>query len=200
MFPALIALWFGTGLVGALLPAAGEVPGDDVAIRLIGTAIHYDILLPATPEARAKLAFAGMAGVPIDAPGAEWILVGWGARDFYTATGTYADMRPGPVWRAVTGDHSVLRVEVLGALDTADLPEVRLSAAQFTRLLGAVAGTRSGPVVPGAGFTATDAFFEADGRFHLNRTCNVWVGEMLRAAGLRFGRWTPTPQAVRLHG
>lgn len=30
------------------------------------------------------------------------------------------------------------------------------------------------------------------------RTCNVWVGERLRRAGLPFGNWTPTPQAVRL--
>lgn len=52
--------------------------------------------------------------------------------------------------------------------------------------------------LPYAGFTDTDAFFPAVGPFNLTRTCNVGVGERLRAAGLPFGAWTPTPQSVRL--
>ena len=53
-------------------------------------------------------------------------------------------------------------------------------------------------VMPGLSLGDGDLFFRATGRFNLTRTCNVRVGDMLRAAGLRFGRWTPTPQAVDL--
>ena len=49
-----------------------------------------------------------------------------------------------------------------------------------------------------AGFTQTDAFFAAHGDFNIFQTCNVWVGRMLKEAGLRFGRWTPTTFSVRL--
>lgn len=136
--------------------------------------------------------------MPVSNPAVDWVLAGWGARDFYTSTGSYSDMRPGPVWRAMTGDASVLRVEVLGPIDPTGLTRVPLSERQFTRLLGAIAATRTGARLADAGFTATDGFFEARGRFSILRTCNTWIGEMLRAAGLRFGRWTPTPQAVRL--
>jgi len=48
------------------------------------------------------------------------------------------------------------------------------------------------------GYTATDGFFAAKGRFSILRTCNVWIGDQLRAAGLRFGRWTPLPLSVSL--
>ncbi len=194
--PALVVVWFLAGLVGAVIPAGGEDPGDDVEIRLVGTAIHYDFRLPATPETRAAFAFA--RGVPVDAPGVAWVLAGWGARDFYTATGAHADLRPGPVWRAISGDASVLRVDVWGPFDGEGTLRLRLSAAQYTRLLAAIVATRSGPELADAGFTPTDAFFAARGRFDARRTCNVWVGAMLRAAGVRFGVWTPTPQAVRL--
>ncbi|GIT91663.1 hypothetical protein JANAI62_21200 [Jannaschia pagri] len=196
LIPFVCLLWLGAGFGGALWTAPGEDPGDDVDIHFIGTAIHVDLLLPATPEVRAALDFAAEDGVPLGA--ADWVLVGWGARDFYTATGSYSDMRIGPVWRAVTGDASVLRIEVYGPINTAGLDRLSLSHAQFMRLVQAIADTRGGPVLPSAGFTSTDRFYEARGRFHIFRTCNVWVGEMLRAAGLRFGRWTPTPQAFRL--
>jgi uncharacterized protein (TIGR02117 family) len=192
--------WVLAGLVGAALPSGGTETGGDgpVEIRLFGTLIHYDFLLPATPEARAAFAFAARAGVPIDAPGTEWILAGWGARDFYTATGRYVDMRAGPVWRALTGDASVLRVDAYGPVGTEGTIRLRLSRDAYARLLKAIAASRAGPILPHPGFTDTDAFFEGAGRFDALRTCNVWAGAMLRAAGLRLGAWTPTPQALRL--
>jgi hypothetical protein len=41
-------------------------------------------------------------------------------------------------------------------------------------------------------------FYRAKGRFNILHTCNAWTGEVLRAAGIRFGLWTPTTQAVKL--
>lgn len=193
-----MALWFGGGLIGGVIPSVGSAPGDDVEIRLVGTAIHYDFLLPATPETRAAFGFAARAGVPVEAPDVAWILAGWGARDFYTATGAYSDMEIGTIWRAVSGDASVLRVEVWGDVDLGDWPRIGLSAAQYTRLLEAIVASTDERVLESPGFTPTDRFFGGRGGFGFWRTCNVWVGEMLRAAGLRFGVWTPTPQAVRL--
>ncbi|MGB3553557.1 MAG: DUF2459 domain-containing protein [Jannaschia sp.] len=190
--------WFFAGFAGAALPVSGEAPGSGVEIRLISSPIHYDFLLPATPETRAAFAFAAEAGVPVDAPDAAWILAGWGARDFYIGTGRLSDISAGALWSATMGDASVLRVDAFGAFDGEDLPRVDLSPAQYTRLLAAIVATRSGEAPGQRGLTPTDAFFDAEGRFDAGRTCNVWVGEMLRAAGLRFGRWTPTPQAIRL--
>lgn len=192
-----MAAWVLAGLIGALLPSDGAPPAPGTRFHLVAGPIHYDFLLPATAETRAAFGFASRGGVPVDAPGTEWILVGWGAREFYTTAGTYADIAAGPVWRAISGDRGVLRVDALPALDTRDMASLSLDPARYRRLLAAIAGSRTGGRVPG-GFTATDAFFEAGEGFDALRTCNVWVGAMLRAAGMRFGRWTPSPMAVRL--
>ena len=194
---AAVAAWFLAGLAGALIPSGGAPPAPGTAFHLVAGPIHYDFLLPADARTRAAFGFAAEAGVRIDAPDTEWILIGWGARDFYTTAGTYADITAGPVWRAVTGDRGVLRIDALPAVDTQGLATLSLDPARYRRLLAAIAASRTGGRVPG-GFTATDAFFEAGEGFDALRTCNVWVGEMLRAAGLRFGRWTPTPQSLRL--
>jgi hypothetical protein len=50
--------------------------------------------------------------------------------------------------------------------------------------------------VPGLG--PRDVFYASPGRTDIFRTCNAWVGRMLRASGQRFGLWTPATWSVRL--
>jgi len=211
-----LAIWLGRGIAalaavlaaylvaaafGGLIPGrAADLPeGDAVEIALLFGPIHVDFLLPATSETREALGFAAGAGVPLAHPEVRHLIVGWGARDFYTTAGTFADITAGPTWRAVTGDASVLRIDVIGAFPAGiDPPRLRLSQAQYAALLAAIADTVTGPPIIGAGFTGTDGFFEAEGRFHILRTCNTWVSDMLREAGVAAGLWTPTPYSVRL--
>lgn len=100
----------------------------------------------------------------------------------------------------MTGDSAVIRLDVVGPIPSlAQIPRVALSQAEITRLIDEILAsfTEESPL-PIAGFTATDAFFPAKERFNLFNTCNVWLGKVLRAAGLPFGRWTPFPQSIRL--
>ncbi|MEM6389234.1 MAG: DUF2459 domain-containing protein, partial [Pseudomonadota bacterium] len=84
----------------------------------------------------------------------------------------------------MTGDASVLRVDAWGGLPEGfPMTEITLSGAQYFALVQAIAGSISGGAIEGAGFTTTDGFLEAEGRFHIFATCNTWVGRMLREAG-----------------
>ena len=193
-------------LAGALVPGpVADSPDGGPAHRilLVSGPIHYDFLIPLTPDARADFAPLTTHGIPIDDPDMRWLIIGWGAREFYTSTGQYSDISLRTLWRSFTGDASVLRVDTVGPLRTdLDLPGIDLSAAQFAQFRAAILASfktdAAGYIrpVPGAGFGATDRFFEAQGRFDALRTCNTWVSRMIRAAGLEFGVWTPTPYAV----
>lgn len=197
-------LYFGLALVGGVI--AGEhaaVSGPPTRqIALVRGAIHYDLMLPLTPEIRKTFAFAERAGVPVNHPQAEWLIAGWGAEGVYTAR---TDALLPALWRGISGDAPVMHLDVAGHVDAMEgLRFLDVSEAQLAALAVAVeasfARNAAGGFVPLAapGQGATDAFFAAKGRFHLGRTCNVWLGEALRAAGLPFGIWTPTPQAVAL--
>lgn len=205
----IVAVWFAAGLAGALIPGriAPALPaGPPVTVWLVRGPIHYDLLLPLTPEVRERFAFAALGGVAVDAPGAAWLLVGWGARDFYRSAGSYADVQAGPVLRAVTGDRAVLRLQAFGEIDpaAAGLGRIDLAPQGLARLIDRIAAdlTRDAagqPILSQApGLADTDAFWEAEGHFWALNTCNVWAGEVLRAAGVRLGAWTPTPQALAL--
>jgi uncharacterized protein (TIGR02117 family) len=197
---AAVLFYVVAGMAGGLVGAQRTAEGP-VRVGLLIGPIHTDLLIPLTPEVRARLGDAAVNGVPVDDPRAEWLVAGWGARQFYTTAGTWADVTAGALFRGVTGDTAVLRLDALGRIgDFGDMAFLTMDEATLLRLVDRIVAD----VPPGAppldhpGFTATDAFWPATGRFDIFRTCNVWVGEVLRDAGVAWGLWTPTPQAVRL--
>ncbi|MGL4238425.1 DUF2459 domain-containing protein [Tabrizicola sp.] len=198
---ALPFLYLAASFALPLIPG----PGPDLSgpktrtIGLIQGAIHTDILLPLTPEVRTRFGFAAAAGVPLNDPYAEWLLLGWGSAAFYTSTGTYADISAGTVLTAATGDSAVLRLEIGSLNYQGKMHFLELSEAQFQALLTQTHAAFAGETpLNHPGFSVTDAFFPAKGRFHLFRTCNVWLGETFRASGIPFGLWTPANWSVAL--
>lgn len=199
---SLPVLYFLAALLGAIIP--GQHPqidgGAATRIGLLRGPIHYDLVLPLTPDLRASFAFAATAGVPVLDPRAQYLVVGWGARAFYTTTASYADLNLPALWSAITGDTAVLHVEATGDLTTLPgLIWLPLSDTQLAALVAKVTTTFAATTaLPIRSFGPTDAFYPAHGHFHLFHTCSTWIGETLRAAGLDFGIWTPTPHAVTL--
>jgi len=189
-------------IVGALVPSGriADTGTPTHQVLLIAGPIHYDFILPLDATTRARFADLPDAALLMGLDGAQNLLVGWGAHDFYTTVGTYGDVTARAAWRGATGDSSVIRLDVVGAIPpTLQLRSLAMSDAQYARFLTALRATFTADTpLATPGFTATDLFYPATGRFSALRTCNVWVGEMIRAAGLRFGRWTPLPLSVSL--
>jgi len=199
---ALPVLYLAASILLPLIPG----PGPDLSglpthrIGLIQGPIHTDILFPLTPDTRARFGFAEPAGVPLNHPEAEWLVFGWGSAAFYTTAGTYADITASAVLTAATGDDAVIRLDALGPLPPLEnLRFLQLSEPQFQALLTQTSSTIANQTkLNHPGFTGTDAFFPAHGTFSALRTCNVWLGETLRAAGIPFGLWTPANWSVTL--
>lgn len=199
VFPALYAI--GSLTLPLIAGPSRDLSGGPAqTVGLLQGPIHTDILFPLTPDTRARFAFAETAGVPVAHPDAEWLMFGWGSAAFYTTAGTYSDITASAVLTAITGDDAVIRLDVTGPLPAMDnLRFVTLSEAQYLALLSQATGTLASQApLDHPGFTSTDAFFPAHGRFHAFRTCNVWLGETLRTSGIPFGLWTPANWSVTL--
>ena len=205
---ALIAapvIYILAGFVGAVVPGQQAIIKGALTER-IGLArgsIHYDLLLPMTPAMREGFGFAMAAGLPIGHPEAEWLVLGWGAEGFYTTVGHYSDITPGVLWQVASGDSAVMRLDLAGDVSgISGLEWIDVSAAEVAALrevtLAALERDASGAPIalPPAPWGQTHVFYRAKGRFNALHTCNAWVGETLRAAGISFGIWTPTTQAL----
>lgn len=193
-------LYLAAGALGGAVPrnwqaAAPAAGADSVTIFVATNGIHSGVLLPATghgvdwrqlvrPEHLADPRHAG-----------QWLWFGWGERDFYLNTPTWADLSPATVIRAAIGSgNTLVHVDHLAA-PYGDARPVRISRAQYHRLAAALrASFAPGPPVPGYG--PADIFYPARGRYSALRTCNAWTGDLLAEAGVRIGWWTPFSATV----
>ena len=167
---------------------------EDTPLRtvlLLSNPIHTDIA--------ARFAAMAADGLPIDAPGARWLVLGWGGRSFYVETPSWADLKPMPVLRAFTLDSSVMHVAVMGDISLAHpaVTVLDLDQPSFEALLDFTVGSfdtgAGGLRVAAPGYGDDDLFYEARGWFNALAGCNVWTASALRAAGIRTGLWTPLP-------
>jgi uncharacterized protein (TIGR02117 family) len=208
-FGVALAILAFIGAAGTLIPfpyafqAEGENASSTKRIFVVSNTLHTDIALPLDEETLASFGFLNQTGIPLTHPNARWMLVGWGGRSFYLETPTLADIKPGPTFRALTIDSSVMHVDVLGSLleDDPSVMAIAVSPAEYTNLLWAIAEsftTENAQVKPieGFAFGPNDKFYEAESSFNALLGCNIWTSKMLRSAGIRTGLWNPLPNAL----
>lgn len=182
----------------------------DVEAYVLSNGAHTDLVFPVRSggfDWSTVFPPTDAAALP---PGVEFIAIGWGDREFYLHTPTWADFTVSRALGAVAGRNPSLlhvtwlrRDQFLGAGEkgkgTYALP---LTAAQYSSLVAHVrAKLPEGRTVmlPGSGYGRQDAFYEATGRYGPFETCNAWTGRGLREAGLTMGRWTPFDYNVVRH-
>jgi uncharacterized protein (TIGR02117 family) len=158
--------------------------------------------------------------VPVSAAGVDWrdlvkpehlgdpryagthLAFGWGERQFYLNTPTWADVSASTVARSAFGsDETLVHVDHLPP----PIPDERirtlvLSDAEYRRLSAYIRAsfrlTKAGQSQPVKGYGPADSFYEGRGHYDALKTCNAWTGDALRHAGVKVGAWTPFSWSV----
>jgi len=183
--------------------AAEAEKGVTIYIRTNG--VHTWIVMPKTTDAIDWRAFAPPEHLADRRFGAaSHIGIGYGNREFYLNTPTWADLTlPRAIGAFSGGGRSLLHVEHIHdpRRETWQRP-IRLRRAEYARLVAFVrarfqrdAQRRTVPVL-GRGYGPNDMFYEANGGYSLTLTCNEWTGRALRRAGVRTGLWTPLSESI----
>ena len=198
---------FGLAIVGGgLIPAnAGwREPARGVAVFVRTNGVHTWIMVPTVTRWFDWRPYAPPAHIADPRQAGNYLAIGYGNREFYLNTPTWADLSVSTTLAAAVGGGATL-VHVDHETDpTEDKWQQRLVLRpdEYRRLATAISASfrlgRDGrPIlVPGRGYDSSDAFYEAIGPYDLFHTCNAWTGARLRAAGVRTGVWTPLPQSI----
>jgi uncharacterized protein (TIGR02117 family) len=118
---------------------------------------------------------------------ARYLEIGWGERDYYPAPGFNlwygfkALAWPTPSVLHVTGFNE----PPARYFPASEVVELRLARAGFERLLAYITASFEpdpAPIAPS--LYASGAFYPSREKFHLFKTCNVWVARALREAGI----------------
>lgn len=183
----------------------GLGPPSCCQILLLSTLLHTDIAIEVTEDIRSRFAFLSDDGFPLYHNQLRYLVIGWGSKAFYPSAKSYSEMGIAPLFKAVTGDQSVLHIMPASQIKAGNnVQEISLSLQGYHRLVEAILGTlkrgrnRNQPIrLQGKSFGAGDLFYLAHGHFDIFRTCNVWTAKMLRIAGVPTGIWTPTSYSLK---
>jgi len=199
--------YFAAAFILGAVPAnvAWRQPDQGITIFVRSNGIHTWIVMP---KVNAEMDWRPYA-LPAHLRDPRWgaadhIAIGYGNREFYLNTPTWADLSVKTAALALFGSGpTLLHVEHVDRPRAEEWQRpIRVTPAQYRRLAGYIqrrfqldAGGRPIPVL-GRGYNDWDMFYEANGGYSLFLTCNEWTGRALRAAGVRMGLWTPFEQSI----
>ena len=170
-----------------------RAPADGVTIYLASNGVHTGIVVPVSAAGIDWRKQVRPSDLPDPARAGKWLLFGWGDRDFYLTTPTWRDVRPATVLSALIGSgHTLVHVDHFDDFyPDADMRPLRLTSEEYGRLARFIEESfaENGDAIPGYG--SRDVFYTGAGRYSALRTCNVWTGDALKAAGVRTAVWSP---------
>lgn len=196
---ALPMLFLLAALAGSLLPLNRDwdEPAVGTTIYLRSNGIHVDIVMPAQAKGldwSAVLPPSHVREAPADV---RWYGFGAGERRVYLETPTWSDITLKTLWSALTGGERVLHVDQTDQPGF-ELRAIRLRPEEYRRLWAAIRADFDGKPrrIDHPGYGPDDAFYESRGRASAVNTCNQWVTDKLRLAGVRTSAWTPFAPGV----
>ena len=129
-------------------------------------------------------------------PEAEYLEIGWGDRDYFPATEESVGLAlRAALWSRGSVLHVVgFRGAVKDYFTAGEIIELALSRESFRRLSEFVSTSfiRADSIMPAQsqpGLVANGRFYPASGRFSILKTCNTWLAEALKSAGLGISPW-----------
>lgn len=180
---------------------------DSIEIFVTSNGVHTDFVIPvatAYKDWRDRLPLHHYAAA--DSTHSH-IAFGWGDRRFYMETPEWTDLTPevalpATLWPTRTAMHVVY---IAGSLEANERQRpIRITPGQYQELIRYIEASfqqEKGQfiLIPGAGYTDEDNFYEARGRFYALNNCNNWVNKGLKRIGVRTAAWSMMPYAIMRH-
>ncbi len=179
-------------------------PPDGILIAVTSNGVHTDILVPAENELYSWRTLLPYSDTRSADSTYGYVSFGWGDKGFYIETPTWADLKASTAckamfWMSTSAMHVTWRKRI--PTDGPRCRSFRISRENYIALCAYIRASfedKDGrvQVVKAPTYSGYDAFYEAEGRYNLFRTCNVWTGQALKAGGIRVAAWTPFERSV----
>jgi len=195
---AIPGLYLLAAILGGLIPVnrGWTEPARGITIYIADNGIHADLVLPVRAAGLDWAPLLPRSDFAAPPPEGRWIAFGAGERRVYLDTPTWADITPRTAWAGIAGGQRVMHAEYV-ADPTYSAREIRVTPEQYRRLWAAVRASfaldsRGRPQkIDHPGYGPADAFYEGVGRASAIQTCNQWLADRLRLAGIKAPLWSP---------
>lgn len=198
-------------IVSAFIPVEAEIlSGNEqptYEVYLLKSGPHTDFFVRVKTDVRDwSLDFPYSNNVNPDTA-LPWLAIGWGDKNFYMNTPTWADLTVSTAVSAATGLGTAgIHASYYYTVPTdRPLVSLRLTKSQYARLCAyidrtLIADERGNrimlqPLMAGVNFNH-DRYYDAHGTYSMIHTCNTWVNNGLKVSGQRACLWTGFAEGI----
>ena len=196
-----IALYFLAAILFSLIktkPPKIECSATST-IYIVSNGIHIDIILPLKDIDSLFLDDLEIKD------GTAYVAFGWGDKDFYINTPEWSDLTFKTAFKALflrseTAMHITFYPNSGLSWKSVNLCDEQLELLQQF-IKNSFQKNQDGTLqkISVSGYSQYDTFFEAQGSFSLFYTCNVWVNQALKEAGIKTSLWSPFDKGILFH-
>lgn len=186
-----------------------EQAKEGVTIYLKSNGVHTDLVLPVRNEQHDWRTVLDSNDYKKQGKPFTYVAIGWGDKGFYLNTPTWADLTYTTAFKAMFGlsgsaMHVSYRTDSLQCGE--HVRKVILSKEQYQQLIDYILASfqaeengKLAPLICNHYSGLNDNFYEANGRYSLFTTCNVWTNNALKTIGVKTAMWAPFEKCVLYH-
>ena len=193
--------------VGGGLISIGDLKSDgDVALYVQTNGVHTDLCLPVKTDF-----FDWGTVIPSTDFSAnenfEFISIGWGDKGFFLDTPEWSDLTFGTAFNAAfLPSGTAMHVQYLlhEPILTNSRAKIFVDKDDYKKLARFVKESfklidNKVQLIPNKGYWDNDNFYEANGNYHLFKTCNSWTNDALKLIGVKTGWYALSSEGVMSH-
>lgn len=190
-------------IIGFFTPrkwSADKICEDDSATVIIGSnGYHTSYILPVKINA-----YDWSKDFPVE-PGIKFIEFGWGNREFYMSRDFSLKSTLKAMFPSATVMHIVYLDKNPGEwFKNPRHKQINLCREEYQALVRHIndsfqTDSTEEKIYLDRGLYGPSEFYEGKGKYHAFQTCNTWVAEGLREAGVNTPLWAGTAQSIMWH-
>ncbi len=205
-FCGFVTIYLLVFIGGGLIPIGELEENGSVSIYVKSNGVHTDICIPTESAIIDWKTIIPIEHFPNNIT-FEYISMGWGDKGFFLDTPEWSDLTfTTAVNAAFLPSPTAMHVEYLETIPKVsdNMCLVRINESNYHNLVGYVKESfvlknEQAIIIPDKGYWKIDNFYEAQGNYHLFKTCNSWVNRGLKLAGVKTGLFALSSDGVMRH-
>ena len=202
---SLTILYLVIAIICSAIPVnSTQTETGEITIYLRSNGMHTDFVFPVKNEVKNWQQLSKPEHTLSKRADFKYVSFGWGDLEFYQQTPEWSDLRFPVAFQAVfLRKQSAMHVEFLdGLYYQRSIIPLQITRNQYSELANFISQSfqrdPSGNVTPvkDLHYGPNDAFYPAKRSLNLFYTCNTWVNEGLKKAGLPSCLWTPFDEGI----
>ena len=182
-----------------------KAPQEGVEVFIVSNGVHADICLPLIKEDYLWSNYFGVESFKTLTKQPKYISFGWGDKGFFLDTPTWADLTISTALKAAfVPSETAIHVSYLEYKPklSEKIKSFMVTKTTFKKLQDYIVSyiklkDGKSQLIDCCRYpNVHDNFYEANGSYHLFRTCNVWTNQVLINAGIKTAIWTPFDSGI----